>query len=278
MENTVKNIFTVDLEDWFYSHEYNNAYDKAKKNELDFILQDNIKTILNMLKEADCTATFFTLGAIAESLPGLINEILDKGHEIASHGYDHKFLSSLKENNFSEDLEKTNSAIYKASGVFPIGYRAPCFVIYPWIFKRLKSFGFIYDSSFTQRGLIQNQEHFKDILQNSEMYQMKEFPLNSFKILNMYIPCSGGGYFRFYPYPVFRYLFKNSVNSFGMRIFYIHPWELNNSIDKKLIKGIPRLKNFYGISSIKNKLGKLFEDFEFISFEKFLEIKQINLR
>ena len=42
-----------------------------------------------LLAEPKSRATFFTLGWIAERYPALIRRIVDEGHELASHGYEH---------------------------------------------------------------------------------------------------------------------------------------------------------------------------------------------
>src|SRR3546814_15186930 len=35
------------------------------------------------------SATFFTLGWVAERYPGVVRRIVDEGHALASHGYEH---------------------------------------------------------------------------------------------------------------------------------------------------------------------------------------------
>jgi hypothetical protein len=41
------------------------------------------------------------------------------------------------------------------------------------------------------------------------------------------IPWAGGGYFRLFPYPIFKRGVKKILNSGNPYVFYIHPWEVD---------------------------------------------------
>jgi peptidoglycan/xylan/chitin deacetylase (PgdA/CDA1 family) len=51
--------------------------------------------LLSVLAEADATATFFVLLTRVRPHLGLLQEVLDAGHEIALHGPDHRRLTTL---------------------------------------------------------------------------------------------------------------------------------------------------------------------------------------
>ena len=53
--------------------------------------------------------TFFTLGWVAERAPKLIRKIVDAGHELASHGYDHKRVFLMDATEFAADLAKATA-------------------------------------------------------------------------------------------------------------------------------------------------------------------------
>lgn len=88
--------------------------------------------VLDILKEEQVTASFFVIGKNVETCPELVKRAYDEGHFIANHGYDHnnkKMYSS--EENFKNEIEKTDDAIGKALGIdeycshvfrFPNGY------------------------------------------------------------------------------------------------------------------------------------------------------------
>ena len=52
--------------------------------------------ILELLAASNTKATFFVLGAVAETFPELVREINRDGHEIGVHGYNHIVFSQMK--------------------------------------------------------------------------------------------------------------------------------------------------------------------------------------
>ena len=91
----MKNAFTIDLEDWFCSH---NLKDVIKYEQWDSQVsrvERNTEILLNLLQKNRTKATFFVLGWVAERFPHLIEVIHQEGHEISSHGYAHKQLTSI---------------------------------------------------------------------------------------------------------------------------------------------------------------------------------------
>ena len=58
-------------------------------------LKGGLPWILNMLSKKNIKATFFIVGELADKNPSMIEAILEDGHEIGSHGYDHRRLDRL---------------------------------------------------------------------------------------------------------------------------------------------------------------------------------------
>lgn len=261
------NIFTVDLEDWYLTDDY--SVDKSRFNEYEANLIRNTEVILKLLSRFDNKATFFILGKIADKIPSLVNAIVREGHEIASHGYNHRLVSGMSPEEFRIDIQKTNRAVYEASGILPFGYRAPYFVIMPWMLDILKENGMKYDSSINIRWFNKKTIFNNKIAKRDERFSV--FPIQNYNLLGINLPNCGGGYFRLYPYKIFKELFDRSINLMGMRIFYIHPWDISNSLVRKDIKLINRFKNFYNTASTINKLQRLMEEYRFISFNEYLE-------
>src|SRR3546814_10630332 len=99
---------------------------------------------------SDLKATFFTLGWVAERYPALLRRIANAGHEIASHGYDHRRVFTFTPEEFRQDLKISRDLIQQASGKPVIGYRAPSFSIdarTPWAHPILVAEGSAYSSS-----------------------------------------------------------------------------------------------------------------------------------
>jgi polysaccharide deacetylase family protein (PEP-CTERM system associated) len=95
-------------------------------------------------------ATFFCLGWNAARYPQLIKEIHRQGHEIASHGYDHRLVYDMRPEQFREDIRKSKQILEDIIGEKVAGYRAPSYSITGrslWAFQILAEEGFRYDSS-----------------------------------------------------------------------------------------------------------------------------------
>jgi len=95
-------------------------------------------------------ATFFILGWIAERYPGLVRDIAEQGHEVASHGYRHELVTNQTPDEFRADVARTKKILEDITGEEVIGYRASTYSITRkslWALKILAEEGYKYDSS-----------------------------------------------------------------------------------------------------------------------------------
>src|SRR3546814_2585988 len=97
---------------------------------------------------SDCALPIF--GWVAHRYPALIRRIVDAGHEIASHGWDHQRVFTMDAATFRADLARARQALEDAGGAAVTGYRAPSFSIdtrTPWAHPELAEAGYTYSSS-----------------------------------------------------------------------------------------------------------------------------------
>jgi peptidoglycan/xylan/chitin deacetylase (PgdA/CDA1 family) len=66
---------------------------------------------LDLLDDLGVPATFFVCGNRAEKQPELVREYIRRGHQVASHGYDHTSFPKLSRKQLLDQLAKTESAI-----------------------------------------------------------------------------------------------------------------------------------------------------------------------
>ncbi|HCB78170.1 MAG TPA: polysaccharide deacetylase family protein, partial [Erythrobacter sp.] len=85
----IVNGLSVDVEDWFQVGAFENTISRADWDGLELRVGDNVARILDLFDEAGVKATFFTLGWVAERNRAAMQSIVNRGHELASHGYDH---------------------------------------------------------------------------------------------------------------------------------------------------------------------------------------------
>ncbi len=81
--------------------------------------------LLDILGEADAPATFFVLGIMVQWQPWILQRMLDEGHEIGNHTYDHRDLTTLSEEDVIAQWTSTNEMIEQATGITPALYRPP---------------------------------------------------------------------------------------------------------------------------------------------------------
>ena len=68
-------------------------------------------TYLEMLDELGVPATFFLLGESAERHPEMVRDYLRRGHQLASHGYDHRRFTELSRADLLDQCARTETAI-----------------------------------------------------------------------------------------------------------------------------------------------------------------------
>ena len=273
----VTNMMSVDLEDYFCDlpfSEWKNYENRVIKN---------TKLILDLFEKHNVTATFFTLGYIAEKHPELIEEIISKGHEISSHGYAHLDIRKVSRKEFEEDFKKSLDTLYSITKEKILGFRAPFFSIdnsNSWILNFLRKH-IKYDSSiFPVKSPLYgvpnaprvmyhpSQENF---LKNDENEELIEIPPLTNRIFSLYnLPVAGGFYFRALPY----FLISQGIRKFNDNdmpaMLYFHP--------KDLDKDMPKIKQYtwhyyYGKRNIVAKFEKLLNDFKFTSVRDFFGFK-----
>lgn len=81
--------------------------------------------ILEILKENGVKATFFVVGNNIERNKPLMGKIIEAGHEIGNHSYTHPQLARVSVGQIKSELDRTNKAIFDATGIQPVWFRPP---------------------------------------------------------------------------------------------------------------------------------------------------------
>src|SRR3954453_14253988 len=163
-------------------------------------VEASTESLLEILAEHSVTATFFTLGCVAERHPQLVRRIVACGHELASHGYSHELAYLQTRPEFLSDITRSKLILEEKGGCRVTGYRAPSFSLgssTPWAHAALAEAGYLYSSSSHP---VKN-DHYGD-LSTPEMTcrdGVLEVPIAVARVLGRNLPCGGGGYFRLLP-------------------------------------------------------------------------------
>ncbi|MCO5970235.1 polysaccharide deacetylase family protein [Actinoallomurus soli] len=80
---------------------------------------------LAALREYEVTATFFLLGRMLVEAPDVGRELVDAGHEIAVHGWEHRCMLLRGPAATYDDLARAVETIVDVTGTLPRWYRPP---------------------------------------------------------------------------------------------------------------------------------------------------------
>lgn len=258
-------LLSFDVEDWFHAHNLRPAIGRGEWRDCEHRVVANTRVILDLLEAHDTKATFFVLGWVAEQHPELVRAIDDRGHEVASHGYNHELLYEQTEREVREDIERSLEILSDMTHERIRGYRAPSFSITDWATDILRELQFEYDSSLFS---VDRHDRYGGLSAESSGTFMQlpnrliEASLPQVEISTLLIPWAGGGYFRVVPYPIFRRGIKR-IAADRPFIFYLHPWDLDP--DQPKLDGIPatyRLRHYTNLDKTKDRLDRLLGDFE----------------
>jgi len=135
-------LFSVDVEEYFQVTALERVAPRDRWPTFPARVEANVGRLLELLARHGTHATFFTLGWIAKRYPRLVREIVAGGHELASHGYDHRLLTFEGPTEIAHQGEPLGTAaIERASGVRPRLFRAPHGFRSPWVTPIAPSLG-----------------------------------------------------------------------------------------------------------------------------------------
>ena len=266
--STLCNAMTIDVEDYFQVSAFADHIPRSSWSSIDCRVEANVNKILGILDDAHVKATFFTLGWIAQRYPHVVREIVDAGHELASHGYAHLRASEQSKEEFTNDISSSKKLLEDIGGQPILGYRAPSFSIGSnnlWALDSLLEVGYQYSSSIYP---VAHDHYGMPSAPRFPFYPkgdngILEIPITTVRIFNKNLPAGGGGYFRFFPYALSRWMITR-VNAVDREpgIFYFHPWELDP--DQPRTPGIglkTRFRHYVNLGRMEKRLKALTRDF-----------------
>lgn len=263
----MRNALSVDVEDWFQVGAFENTIDRSDWEGLNRRVEANTDACLAMFAKAGIKATFFTLGWVAHRHPALIRRIVEQGHELASHGWDHARVFTLTPDQFRDDLAKTRACLEDAGGAAVTGYRAPSFSIdkrTPWAHPILAEAGYTYSSSVApvvhdHYGWPEAPRFAFAPVAGSDFL---ELPVTTAKLGGRTLAAGGGGFFRLLPYQFSRWAVRQVNAEAQSAIIYFHPWEIDPSQPR--VANAPlrsKLRHYTNLSVMAPKLERLIGDF-----------------
>lgn len=249
----------------------------------------NTRRLLELFAEFRARATFFILGEVAKTHPGLVREIASGGHELGIHGYSHRRYSELTREELKEEISTAKKRVEDLTGTEVMGHRAPEFSINRenlWALEILVEAGIRYDSSiFPAESGRYGWKGFEKEIHRFEVGNGKEiieFPLSTLKLMGREIPACGGGYLRGFPYAFSKHAFSVIQKSRPVNV-YLHPYEIDpppfqdfymDEIRNSSFRERVKLRGYwYNRRSVIPKLRNLLDNYHFTTLREVINSK-----
>lgn len=268
---------SFDVEEFFQVANLRAFYPMEEWDQVAPRLDVGMERILDVLERTDSRATFFFLGWVAERRPDWVRRVHEAGHEVASHGYDHRFLGDVGEAGFTDHLRLTEEAIEAAGVPRPLGFRASTFTLTRdtfWAMEELARRGYAYDSSVHPvRHPTYGIPDFEPGISRVETSEgsMVEFPVATYPLFGRNWPVGGGGYFRLMPGWLHRGFLARLERMGRPTAIYLHPWEFDPDQPRVPAPAFKRFRHYLNLDKSLGRLEQLLRRFEFGTMREVLE-------
>lgn len=268
------NYLTFDIEEWFHCNfDLLEVADSSliKKNESSN-LEYNVDKLLDICDKHNVKSTCFIVGSVAKEKPYIVAKIERRGHEIASHGFEHKLIYSMAPKDFKMDLKKSIAILEDITGKKVFGFRAPSWSIkeenIPWYYTILEECGLMYSSSvYPGHTFLYGIPGFPPYphhpIVEQKKYNILEVPVSVTRTFGKTIGFSGGFYLRLFPL----WFIKRMINQFNYNqlpvVVYLHPREIDRKQPKLKLSMTNKFIYYWGIKNTERKINRLLVSFKF---------------
>jgi len=254
---------TIDVEDWYHVENLTPVCPPERWDEYEARLPGNLARMLDVCDEAGVRTTCFVLGRAAERHPEIVREIVDRGHELACHGWSHELIYRQEPAEFREETVRAKKLLEDLGGIAVHGYRASTFSIVEstlWALDVLHEAGFRYDSS------VAPVEHDRYGIPGAPAVphrrkvrdgEIVEFPVCTMRGFGRTFPL-GGGFFRLFPLAWARRSVAEHEARGRSAMVYLHPWEIDPGQPRaKGLKWSHRFRHYARLGATEGKLRRL---------------------
>ena len=259
------NVLTVDLEDWFHCLEP----DPGRWQNFERRATGATEHLLELLDARAVSATFFVLGDVARHSPSLVRRVAAAGHEIGSHGMEHRMIYEQSRAAFRADLRCSLDLLGDLAGSPVVSFRAPYFSITSaslWAFDVLAEEGVQNDSSVFP---VRNHRYGIPAWPRRPAEVrcgLTEWPIACVPTAVGNLPCCGGVYLRLLPWLFTRWAVSALERRGDPIVAYLHPWELDAEQPRaKTMSAFLRFRHYRGLAGMQGRLLRLLELASFTS-------------
>ena len=258
MEDFV-HALTIDLEEW---HDICGVPAiESDRRSLPSRLREDALRLLEMLDRRGSRGTFFVLGRVAETYPKLVEEVAASGHEIASHGHEHRMATETDEAGFVADLDRAARVLEAITGTRPQGHRAAAWSLGRAKFDGLAALvrrGYRYDSSLAAvRPLGRPDLPVTPVRLTTPAGTIEEWPpLSASSPLGRY-PVGFALGLRLLPNRVILKHLSRRAEQGRRAVLAVHPWELDPDPPRYRLPLGLHIAHYAGLGGMREKLDDL---------------------
>ncbi|MEO6526470.1 MAG: DUF3473 domain-containing protein [Gemmatimonadaceae bacterium] len=271
-----KHLLTVSLEDYFQVGAFGSLIQRGQWYRFESRIEQSTARTLDLLDEFGISATVFVLGCVAERYPELVRWVRERGHEIASKGYQHRNIREMSRSELAEDLVRAREAIEQASGQRVVGCRVSDWLSPSdaWALEVMAEQGYLYDSSM--RPMLRSHAH-DPVTRRPHLHtvgdrSLWEFPISSVSLLGCDLPVAGGNWFRQLPHALVRRgLARSQRDDSSPLVVYFQSWELDP--EQPRIDGASmwtRLRHYRNLDRMPAILSHYFSRYAFTGISEWL--------
>ncbi len=264
-----RHALSFDVEEYFHVANLREQFPMDSWADVPSRLDVGMDRILETLQRHGARATFFFLGWVAERRPDLVRRCHAEGHEISSHGYDHRFLWEVGPEGIDDHLGRAEEAIVAAGAPRPVGFRASTFTLTAdtfWAMEALARRGYTYDSSIhpVHHPLYGMPEFDPGVsVVKTPAGPVTEFPVATLRFLGRNWPVGGGGYFRLLPGFMHRAALARLERQGKPSALYLHPWEFDPDQPRVPAPALKKWRHYLNLHRSLPRLEKLLGRFQF---------------
>ena len=260
---------TVDVEEYFQVSLFRERAPIASWERYPPRAADSVRRLLELFAKKNARATFFVVGWLAERERELVREIVSAGHEVASHGYEHREIFEMDRETFRADLRRAQSVLEDVTGLPVVGFRAPSWSITPrtsWALEVLVEEGYRWDSSIfpirhDRYGWPERPR--EPHVVRTAAGALVEIPPATARFFGTNLPVAGGGYLRHLPFALMKWGLASIEREGLPAVVYLHPWEIDPGQPRIEAPALSRIRHYRNLDKVFPRLASLLDTFRF---------------
>jgi len=256
-----RNVFTVDLEEWFHICGVGGPLDPDRWDSLPSRVEVTTNRVLDLLDGAGVRATFFVVGWVAERHPRLVERVREAGHEIGSHGYLHQRAFELGQAGFLRDVRASMAALAGAGVTEVRCFRAPEWSINQrslWALDVLADEGFRLDASMAPLRMVGDESYPRyPHLRRTTSRTILEVPPLVADRFGQVMPMGWGWGWRMSSTRRVLQVVEAENRQGRPAVFTLHPWEIDSDPPRIRLPLRLQFAHYFRLSGFADRLRDL---------------------